>query len=114
MPYRVEVTDTAYAEIARAYAWRAEQSASAARRWQDALFHVIDSLVNDPVRHPLAPEADWYGGSLRQLLFGKRRGVYRVLFRIRGQRVQVLRVRHHAQDLLRPGELPYEPRVDDY
>jgi plasmid stabilization system protein ParE len=114
MPYPVDVTDMAYAEIARAYAWRAERSAAAARRWQDDLFQVIDALVNDPVRHPLAPEADWYGDSLRQLLFGKRRGVYRVLFRIRGHRVQVLRVRHHAQDLLRPGDLPHELPGDDY
>jgi plasmid stabilization system protein ParE len=113
MPYQIDVTDTAYAEIARAYAWLAEHSATAARRWQESVFRVIDTLAVDPVRYPLAPEEEWYGGNLRQLLFGKRRGVYRLLFRIRGQTVQVLRVRHHAQDLLRPGDLPIGPIVDD-
>ncbi|HZW33521.1 MAG TPA: hypothetical protein VFF52_22570 [Isosphaeraceae bacterium] len=34
---------------------------------------------------------------MRVLLYGKRRGVYRVLFTIRGDTVHVLTVRHSAQ-----------------
>jgi hypothetical protein len=37
-----------------------------------------------------------YGEEVRVLLSGKRRGVYRVLFTIRGDTVQVLTVRHSA------------------
>ena len=33
----------------------------------------------------------------RELLYGKRRGVYRILFEIRNNVVHVLRVRHSAQ-----------------
>jgi plasmid stabilization system protein ParE len=113
MLYRVNVTDTAYAEIAQAYAWLAERSAGAAQRWQEAMFKVVNSLVSDPARYPLAPEADWCGGDVRQLLIGKRRSAYRVLFRIHGRTVRVLRVRHHAQDILKPGDLPQKPIVDD-
>src|SRR5690242_12776178 len=106
MPYRVEIADFAYAEVAREYAWLAQRSPAAAERWRQSLFGVIDSLTTLPERYGLAPEEEWYQGGLRQLLHGKRRSVYRVLFRIRGEVVQVLRVRHHAQDLLQPGDLP--------
>jgi plasmid stabilization system protein ParE len=77
------------------------------------MFRAIDSLADDPIRYPLAPEADEYGGELRQLLVGKRRSVYRVLFVIHAGSVYIFRVRHHAQDLLRPGELPNKPTLDD-
>jgi plasmid stabilization system protein ParE len=54
----------------------------------------------------LAPENEWYeGGELRELLYGKRQGVYRILFEVRGDTVYILRVRHGAQELLGPGDL---------
>jgi plasmid stabilization system protein ParE len=42
---------------------------------------------------------------LRELLYGRRRNVYRIVFTIVGQRVNVLRVRHAAQDRLMPGDV---------
>jgi plasmid stabilization system protein ParE len=44
-------------------------------------------------------------GELRQLLYGKRRGVYRILFEVRDNNVFILRVRHSAQALLDPNEI---------
>ena len=46
---------------------------------------------------PIDPDSDVYGEEVRVLLHGKRRGVYRVLFTIRGDTVHVLTVRHSAQ-----------------
>ena len=43
------------------------------------------------------PDSEVYGEEVRVLLYGKRRGVYRVLFAIRGDTVHVLSVRHSAQ-----------------
>jgi plasmid stabilization system protein ParE len=106
MPFRVEITDLAYAEVSQAYAWLAERSPVAAERWRQSLFEVVESLTTFPERCGLAPEDEWYQDGLRQLLYGKRHRVYRVLFRIRGEVVQVLRVRHGAQDFLGPGDLP--------
>lgn len=64
------------------------------------------SLENNPERCGLAPENDWYpGGELRQLLHGKRSGVYRIFFEIGGDTVYILHVRHNAQALLDAGEL---------
>jgi phage-related protein len=43
------------------------------------------------------PDSSAYGQGVRVLIYGKRRGVYRVLFTIRGETVYVLTVRHSAQ-----------------
>jgi plasmid stabilization system protein ParE len=63
------------------------------------------SLQDNPDRCRLAPEAEFYPGQLRQLLYGKRRGIYRILFEVQGDTVYVLRVRHGSQALLGPGEI---------
>jgi plasmid stabilization system protein ParE len=42
---------------------------------------------------------------LRELLYGRRRNVYRILFTIDGQTVNILRVRHAAQDRLTPEDV---------
>jgi hypothetical protein len=63
-------------------------------------------LEQNLARCPLAPENDWHlGGKLRHLLFGKRRGMYRIHFEIRGNVVYILRVPHNAQDLLGPEDI---------
>jgi hypothetical protein len=59
-------------------------------------------LEENPERCAEAPDAEWHGAGLRQLLHGKRRYIYRILFEIRGDVVVVFRVRHRAQDLLGP------------
>jgi plasmid stabilization system protein ParE len=75
-------------------------------RWVARLMKVIATLSKMPERCPRAAEADDLGMELRELIFGKRRGAYRIPFRIEGQAVIVLRVRHAAQDNLRPEDIP--------
>lgn len=77
-----------------------------ATRWVARLTVAIASLKSLPERYPLAAEADDIGTELRELLFGKRNGTYRILYRIDGQTVHVLRVRHAAQDTLRAEDIP--------
>ncbi len=105
MTYQVHITPMALAEVAEAFAWRSQYSAAAAERWRRALLEAADSLAENPEGCALAAEADWYPGELRQLLHGKKRSMYRILFEIRGDVVYVLRVRHSAQDLLKPGDV---------
>ena len=66
---------------------------------------IVENLETDPNRYPAANEAADLGVELRELLYRRRRNVYRVLFTIEGQTVNVLRVRHAAQDRLTPGEV---------
>jgi len=104
MAHSVFITARALSEIDEALDWNAEKSESAALRWYERLIVAIQSMAHHPERCELAPEADWFGAEIRQLLYGKRRGIYRILFEIRGNKVMILRVRHSAQTLLEPGE----------
>ena len=67
----------------------------AGERWFVALCTAIASLANLPSRCPLAPENQDSPVELRQLLYGRRPHVYRVLFAIEGDIVQILHI--HAQ-----------------
>lgn len=100
MKFTVEITDTAWAEIEEAYDWLAERAPLAAERWKESLLAAITSLETFPKSRSLAPESDYFGREIRQLLHGKRQHKYRILFEIRDTRVIVLRVRHGARPFL--------------
>jgi plasmid stabilization system protein ParE len=72
-------------------------SRATAVRWARGLRAKIATLKSHPRRCPVDPDSEVYGEEVRVLLYGKRSGVYRVLFAIRGDKVNVLTVRHSAQ-----------------
>lgn len=80
-------------------------SLAAAGRWRQRIESVIRSLADDADQWPEADEVAGLGLDLRCRLFGRPRQVYRVLFTIDGQTVNVHRVRHAAQDRLAPGDV---------
>ena len=100
MKFVVEVTDTAWTEIQEAYDWLAQRAPAAAARWKQGLLEAIDSLASFPTACSVAPESDYFGREIRQLLHGRRQHKYRILFEIRGKKVIVLRVRHGARKFL--------------
>ena len=56
-----------------------------------------------PERHPVAQdETELLGFTLRQMLYGHRRGVYRLLFSIKEDVVTLHYIRHSAQGPLEP------------
>ena len=105
MGHSVQITARALAEIDEALEWLSRRSRAAALRWHEQLMEAVRSLATNPERCGRAPESEWYPGELRQFLSGKRRGIYRILFEIRGDAVYILRVRHGAQALLEPDDL---------
>lgn len=98
--YRVEPTDKALADAGEAYFWINEQSEGTALRWYEGLLKAFQSLEKNPLRCPLAPESVFFEEEIRQLIYGK----YRILLTVEGETVFVLRVRHSAQQYLRPEE----------
>jgi plasmid stabilization system protein ParE len=54
----------------------------------------IASLATFPKRCPLAPETVRFPFEVRQLLYGRKPHVYRILFTIEGDTVIVLHIRH--------------------
>jgi plasmid stabilization system protein ParE len=57
-----------------------------------------------PQRCGPAPEANDLDEDIRELHFGRRRGIYWVLFNIAGKTMHILRVRHSAQDWISPAD----------
>jgi len=94
MKYLVRYTATAKAEVEDACSWIHQQSPFYAAKWHAGLLEAIASLESNPESYPLAPEAETFHKPIRQLLYGKRRGIYRILFEIRGGVVEVLHIRH--------------------
>jgi plasmid stabilization system protein ParE len=100
--YRVIIQPRANQDIQRIAYWLRGQSQSSgvALRWARAIRAKIATLKNNPCRCPIDPDSDAYGEETRMLLYGKRRGVYRVLFTIEDDKVHVVTVRHSAQQQL--------------
>lgn len=106
MVYVVVIGRRAQADIANTVAGPGWPSAAAANRWRmNLLSTVIPKLEADPGRYPRSDDAAELGFDLREMLYGRRRHVYRVLFTIDDDTVNVLRVRHAAQDQLTDHDL---------
>src|SRR5256885_221869 len=92
----INISPRAMADIRAAVAWRGRRRLSVGARWHAGVLAAIRTLTSNPDRCPLADESADLGVDLRQLLHGRRRDVYRVLFTVEGETVNVLRVRHAA------------------
>lgn len=103
MTYQVILQPRAEREIREAALWIREQAKSPtpALRWARSIRAKIETLKKSPHRCPVDPDSAAYGEEVRVLLFGRRPGVYRILFAIRGDVVHVLTVRHSARQSLR-------------
>jgi plasmid stabilization system protein ParE len=105
MAYTVSLTAVAEADAHAAFARIRAVAPRRAAPWLTGLFTVVMTLADMPTRCPLIPEAEDIGAPLRQLLYGKRRGIYRIIFDIQeispeGPRVRVLRIWHGSRDAL--------------
>jgi len=97
MTFQVEITPIAETQIEKAYCWYRERNSELADHWFRGLMNKIATLQEKPRRCPLAVEHEIFLEEVRQLLYGKSKNVYRVLFAVRDTTVYVLYVRHSAQ-----------------
>ncbi len=103
MTYRLRVTARAVGEADEAYVWIAEHlSPAQAERWYQGLFKQMETLTRQPSRCPLAAENPKFPFEIRELLYGKRKNKYRIIFTIRNDDVVVLYVHHGARKELEP------------
>lgn len=101
MTYHVELTAKAEWDVESVLRWFHEQRATTAGgRWLKQLMARIATLERHPERCRLADEADELGIELRELLFGKRHGTYRILFVVEAETVSILHIRHAARSAL--------------
>jgi plasmid stabilization system protein ParE len=84
--YRLRVT--ARADADETHAWITEHgSTDQADRWYQGLFKQMATLTKHPTRCPHAAESDKFPEELRQLLYGKGKNKYRIIFAIGSHRL---------------------------
>ncbi|MBD2776232.1 type II toxin-antitoxin system RelE/ParE family toxin [Iningainema tapete] len=97
MAFQVEITPIAETQINKAYQWYRERNSEFADHWFRGIMNAIATLQEKPRRCSLAVEHEIFPEETRQLLYGKSKNMYRVLFTIRDTTVTVLYVRHGSQ-----------------
>jgi len=100
--YRIIIQPEAYAGMESGYAYIEQDAPESARQWAVGLLAAISSLSTFPKRCALAPENKFFPQEIRQLLYGKGRGAYRILFTIADDTVSILHIRHGARETLKP------------
>jgi toxin ParE1/3/4 len=96
MDYRVEMSIRAQRDYADLFATIHAEDSPAAAKWHRGLKRTILSLENMPARCTATREY----ARLKQVLYGRRSNVYRVIFRIfeKEKQVHILHIRHGARD----------------
>ena len=103
MAFRVEVSSQAESDAEGILDWLLTQhSGQPGIDWFLALDDAFASLAEFPERCPLAPENTRFPFEVRQLLFGRKPHVYRILFTIERDVVYILHIRHGRRKPLRP------------
>jgi len=95
MTFRVELSDQAHRDAEDILAWLYGRGAGlAGADWFLGLSEALESLSSMPNRNPLALENDRFPFEVRELRYGRRPHVYRLLFTVEADSVQVLHIRH--------------------
>ena len=103
MTYRIVIQPTAGQGIREAVRWKTTNASPAlAARWYNGLLKKIDTLTTHPSRYPLAAEDAKFPEDIRELIYGKRRNAYRIIFTIQADTVHILYLQHTARDELTP------------
>lgn len=106
MSRQVRILGRAWIDLDQITAHIAERSPQGAARLIDRFEEAMATLAKDPLRSPLAPEAEDIGEEIRQILFRTRAGrTCRALFLIVGDEVRVLRIRGAGQAPVTPEDL---------
>jgi plasmid stabilization system protein ParE len=115
MKYRIEISSVAEAEADSACLQLSQvTSPKRAGQWYAGLLQAIESLSQMPKRCSISRENERFSQEIRQLMYGKGRNSYRILFTVLEVQevptVRILHIRHAAQQTL--GESPEKPKIN--
>jgi len=97
MEFQVKLTRNAKREIENAYLWLKQGNPVYADQWFRSLMNAIATLQDKPRRCAVARENDDFPEEIRQLIFGKSRNKYRIIFTIVDNMVYIIYLRHSSQ-----------------
>jgi len=101
MTFRVEITAEAESNLDSILSWLiSEHAGDTGFRWFEALEAGIETLAEFPERCALAPESRLFPFEVRQLLYGNKPHLYRILFTVHDKTVYVLHVRYRRRQLV--------------
>lgn len=100
MSFEVIITPSAKADIFEINAWLLENYSNLAEKWLFGLSQAVMSLSKFPERCPISSESEAFDFIVRQLLYGRKPNVYRILFSVRDEKVYILRIRSTRQQSL--------------
>ena len=92
--YNVSIPPSVTVELEDNFDYIARDSITNAIRWYRNIQEKILSLNENPKRCPIAIESRYRNYEIRYLIVGQ----YRVLFRIQGDTVEILHVRHDSRE----------------
>lgn len=92
--YKINIAPEAAKEIENIYLYIAKDSPNNAAHWYFSIYDKIQTLKDFPARFPIAFEDRYYDYEIRHLIIEN----YRVLYRIQDGTVQILHVKHGAQE----------------
>jgi plasmid stabilization system protein ParE len=105
MAFRVEISAQAERDAEAILEWLLSQhSGQTGIDWFLALDDAFGSLAEFPERCPIAPESVRFPFEVRQLLYGRKPHLYRILFTIQADTVHVLHIRHGRRKRVAPSE----------
>ena len=100
MQYQVIITPSAKADIFEINAWLLENYPEVAEKWLWGISQAVTSLSKFPERCTISPESEAFDIVVRQLIYGKKPHIYRILFSVRDEKVYILRIRSTKQQSL--------------
>jgi toxin ParE1/3/4 len=99
MLFRVEISETFEHDAEEVIEWLASQYAGdTGLQWFERLRESIESLSRSPLRCPLAAENRGSPFEIRQLIYGRKPHIYRILFTVESETVYVLHLRHGRRE----------------
>jgi len=98
MSYQVLLTQRFTKHLAELGDYIAFDNPSRAFSWLSEVEKKVMRLDVFPEAHPYARENENYPIELRQLVFGRGRNKYRVIFTVKGEDVIILDIRHSARN----------------
>jgi plasmid stabilization system protein ParE len=103
MAYLVRIAPRAERDLSILFEDIHAGNSEAALKWYEGLKAAVVTLEKLPNRYQEADE----NSQLRQLLYGKKPHIYRVIYRVREEekRVHVLHIRHAARHNFMPSEI---------
>jgi hypothetical protein len=95
--FQVFITPSAKADIFETNTWFLENYPDLAEKWLWGISQAITSLSKLPERCPISSESEAFDVIVRQLIYGKKPHIYRILFSVQDDKVYILRVRSTKQ-----------------